>query len=69
MGFSLDGLPVLGAVPDVPGALFAAGFTGHGMGMGVRFGLLAARSLLGAHDPAADLFPSARLMPAAAGPT
>ncbi len=63
MGFSPDGLPILGAVPDVPGALVATGFTGHGMGYGVRFGLLAARTLLGEADPAADLFRAERLFP------
>ena len=67
MGFSPDGLPVLGGVPGVPGALYAAGFTGHGMGTGVRFGRLAARALLDVGDPAADLFRSDRLMAAASG--
>lgn len=61
MGFSPDGLPLLGAVPDVPGAFYAAGFTGHGMGYGMRFGLLAARTLLNHPDPAGDLFHSERL--------
>jgi glycine/D-amino acid oxidase-like deaminating enzyme len=62
MGFSPDGLPVLGAVPDVPGAQFAAGFTGHGMGYALRFGVLAARALLGESDDALDLFHAGRLM-------
>lgn len=56
MGFSPDGLPVIGEVPGVPGALYATGFTGHGMGYGVRFGLLAARGLLHQPDDASDLF-------------
>ena len=56
MGFSPNGLPILGDVPGVPGALYATGFTGHGMGYGVRFGLLAARRLLGLADEADDLF-------------
>lgn len=56
MGFSPDGLPVLGDVPGVPGAHLAAGFTGHGMAYGVRFGLLFARRLLDRPDEAADLF-------------
>ncbi len=56
MGFSPDGLPRLGAVAGVPGAWWAGGFTGHGMGYGLRFGRLAARRLLGLSDPAADLF-------------
>lgn len=61
MGFSPDGLPIVGDVPEVPGALFAAGFTGHGMGYGVRFGLLIARRLVGQADPATDLFSLDRL--------
>ena len=61
MSFSPDGLPVLGEVPGVPGAWWAGGFTGHGMGYGLRFGELAARRLLGRADPDADLFDPARL--------
>ncbi|MEM7789152.1 MAG: FAD-binding oxidoreductase [Bacteroidota bacterium] len=61
MGFSPDSLPLLADVEDVPGALVAAGFTGHGMAFGMRFGLLAARALLGRPDPTADLFHSDRL--------
>lgn len=60
MGFSPDGLPVVGAVPGVDGALFACGFTGHGMAYSVRFGLLLARLALGQDDEAADLFDVAR---------
>jgi len=56
MGFSPDGLPVVGAVPGVPAALFACGFTGHGMAFSTRFGLLLARLALGHEDEAADLF-------------
>ena len=61
MGFSPDGLPRLGAVPGVPGAWWAAGFTGHGMGYALRFGELAARTLTGDSDPASDLFAASRL--------
>ncbi|MFN3596921.1 MAG: NAD(P)/FAD-dependent oxidoreductase [Rubricoccaceae bacterium] len=61
MGFSPDGLPVLGEVPGLPEAVFAAGFTGHGMGYGVRFGFLVARRVLGHSDDASDLFDAARL--------
>jgi len=63
MGFSPDGLPCLSAVPDVPGAHVAAGFTGHGMGYALRFGQLAARTLLGQPDDAADLFAASRRSP------
>lgn len=63
MGFSPDGLPVVGDAPEVPGALVATGFTGHGMGYALRFGRLLARRVLGQSDPDADLFDSARLSP------
>lgn len=56
MGFSPDGLPAVGAVPNVPRAIWAAGFTGHGMGFGLRFGLMLAHRVLGRDDEAADLF-------------
>ncbi|HEX9953502.1 MAG TPA: FAD-binding oxidoreductase [Rubricoccaceae bacterium] len=61
MGFSPDGLPLLGDVPGVPGAIYATGFTGHGMGYGLRFGRLAARRLVGVPDDAESLFSAARL--------
>jgi glycine/D-amino acid oxidase-like deaminating enzyme len=45
MAFTSDGLPRLGDVPGVPGALFAAGFNGHGMSLGFATGKhLAARA-------------------------
>jgi gamma-glutamylputrescine oxidase len=44
MGFSLDGLPLVGTVPDMPSVYFAVGFTGHGLGFG-----LATAEKLGAH--------------------
>lgn len=56
MGFSPSGLPVVGAVPGLPAALYACGFTGHGMALGVRMGLLLTRRALGQADEAADLF-------------
>ncbi len=61
MGFSPDGLPVVGEVPGVVGAHVACGFTGHGMGYSLRFGRLLAARLLGRLDDAADLFDAARL--------
>lgn len=61
MGFSPDALPVLGGVPDVDNAIFAAGFTGHGMGFSIRFGQLLARTALGTIDDAFDLFEMSRL--------
>jgi len=60
MGFSPDGLPVVGDVAGVAGALFAAGFTGHGMGYSMRFGEMLARRLTGETDEADDLFDAGR---------
>ena len=34
MGFSVDGLPLAGCLPDKPRVGFAVGFTGHGLAMG-----------------------------------
>ena len=34
MGFSIDGLPLVGTLPDKPRVGFAVGFTGHGLAMG-----------------------------------
>ncbi len=34
MGFSVDGLPLVGTLPDKPDVGFAVGFTGHGLAMG-----------------------------------
>lgn len=36
MGFTPDGLPVVGRVPNIPNAVFAVGFNGHGMGLGLK---------------------------------
>ena len=36
MGFSADGLPLLGALPTAPQVYVIGGFTGHGIGMAVR---------------------------------
>lgn len=33
MGFSVDGLPLVGKLPDMPRVGFAVGFTGHGLAM------------------------------------
>lgn len=36
MGFSADGLPLIGALPQHPQIYVVGGFTGHGIGMAVR---------------------------------
>jgi gamma-glutamylputrescine oxidase len=35
MGFSVDGIPLVGSLPDMPQVYFAVGFTGHGLGFGM----------------------------------
>ena len=62
MGFSPDGLPSVGRVPGIEGALWVGGFTGHGMSLGVRMGRLVADRLLDCEDPYADLFDAERLL-------
>ncbi|MDP2315372.1 MAG: FAD-binding oxidoreductase [Pseudomonadota bacterium] len=60
MGFSRDGLPLVGAVPGAPGALVAAGFTGHGFGFAWVCGHALADIVLHGRSDAADLFPARR---------
>jgi len=58
MGFSRDGLPLVGAAPGTPGALAAVGFTGHGFGFGWLAGeALAAMATEGRHDFATEMSP------------
>jgi glycine/D-amino acid oxidase-like deaminating enzyme len=48
MGFSQDGLPLVGSLPGEPNVFFAVGFTGHGMGYGLATAeRLAVHMLLG----------------------
>jgi glycine/D-amino acid oxidase-like deaminating enzyme len=48
MGFSTDGLPLVGSFPDTPNVYFAVGFTGHGLGFGLATAeRLAAHMLFG----------------------
>jgi glycine/D-amino acid oxidase-like deaminating enzyme len=48
MGFSADGLPLVGSLPGEPNVYFAVGFTGHGMGFGLATAeRLAAHMLFG----------------------
>lgn len=57
MGFSPDGRPVVGTVPEHPEGIFATGFTGRGMGYGFRMGRLLAKRACGAkHPDGYDLF-------------
>lgn len=47
MGFSRDGLPLLGPIPGKNSQFIAAGFTGHGMAFGTISGLYAADAIAG----------------------
>lgn len=61
MGFSPDGRPVVGVIPDHPQSVFATGFTGHGLGYGFRMGRLLATRLIESRWPNAyDLFSASR---------
>jgi len=61
MGFSPDGRPVVGRVPEHPEGVFATGFTGHGMGYGFRMGQLLADVICDDDPPEAwDLFAASR---------
>ncbi len=56
MGFSQDGLPLLGPAPGLAGVLAAAGFTGHGFGFAFLAGqALAKVALEGDHPFVTDL--------------
>lgn len=57
MGFSVDGQPLVGALPDDPQILFHGGFTGHGMGLAFHTGKCLIDVMYGREIPA---FVSAR---------
>ena len=65
MGFSPDGLPVVGPVPGLTGAWAVAGFTGHGMSLAMRTGHVVAAQLIGREDAYLDLFAADRLVSSA----
>ena len=46
MGFSIDGLPLAGTLPNKPRVGFAVGFTGHGLAMGAEVARRAVERLL-----------------------
>jgi gamma-glutamylputrescine oxidase len=59
MAFTADGLPRTGEVPDVPGAVYAAGMNGHGMSLGFATGRWLAERVAGQGNGA--LFPPVSL--------
>jgi len=50
MGFSLDGIPLVGSLPDMPDIYFAVGFTGHGLGYGLATAERLVAHMLMGHD-------------------
>ncbi len=53
MGFSVDGLPLVGTLPDKPRVGFAVGFHGHGLAMGAGAAERAVEMLLKGTHPGA----------------
>jgi glycine/D-amino acid oxidase-like deaminating enzyme len=53
MGFTADGLPLVGTLPDKPDVGFAAGFTGHGLALGAGTAERAVDLLLSGTRPGA----------------
>ena len=60
MGFSQDGLPIVGPAPGSPRVLVAAGYTGHGFGFAYLCGERAADAILGEPTPELAQFSPAR---------
>ncbi len=56
LAFTADGLPRIGEVPHLPGVLYAAGFSGHGMSLGFATGLYLARRTCG--EDVGELLPA-----------
>jgi len=56
MGFTADGLPLIGAMPGMPGLWLAAGFNGGGFSWAAIAGQIMADLILG-RDPGFDLSP------------
>lgn len=61
MGFTEDFLPIIGEVPGLPGAVSAAGFSGHGMSLGFAAGRYLARRVWG--EARRQEFPAGRPKP------
>jgi glycine/D-amino acid oxidase-like deaminating enzyme len=51
MGFTKDELPLVGELPSIAGAYFAAGCSGHGMGYGINMSRLLVEVALDGRDP------------------
>ncbi len=62
MGFSRDGIPMLGSIPGKSNVFVAGGYTGHGMGFGFSMGRMAARVMLNGESTDMDIFSLRRLV-------
>jgi glycine/D-amino acid oxidase-like deaminating enzyme len=51
MGFSVDGQPMIGAMPTDPQLFFCGGFTGHGVGLAFHSGKILADCIFGRSIP------------------
>lgn len=51
MGFSRDGEPMVGSIPDDPSIFFAGGYTGHGIGLAFNTGKTLVDSIFGREIP------------------
>jgi len=56
MGFSQDGIPLLGAVPGSPNIFVCGGYTGHGLGFAGSLGKMAAEMMIEGTSENSDLF-------------
>ena len=62
MGFSVDGLPILGAPPGMNSVLVAAGFTGHGFGFAQLAGEAIAEVAIEGQHPFVDALSARRFL-------
>jgi gamma-glutamylputrescine oxidase len=53
LDYTTDAHPIVDRVPDMPNVFFVAGFSGHGMPFGMRFGQLLAAAVQKGELPSA----------------
>jgi gamma-glutamylputrescine oxidase len=53
MGFTPDGMPLVGTLPDMPDVAFAVGFNGHGLAVGAGTAERAVELMLNGTHPGA----------------
>lgn len=60
MGFTGDGLPLIGRLPGIPNCFIAGGYTGHGNAFALHAALLISELVQGKRYPDVELFDPAR---------